>query len=172
MFTSICDRPSLENWNLGRNFPIATTFIQSLKYQYQYLQFNPKTKSCQQTPGSVHLDITLHSWEAQSWSAYWPWILCTFFLLFFTAKLSYHNFLWIQLPTWASLCILGEPGPGQPICHGGHFDALSGMTRRTALSALSPAGMCTVLLFTTMCVSKLKNYCLTQMCKMLNSRTF
>ena len=35
----------------------------------------------------------------------------------------------------------GPRGPGQPICHGGHLQALSGMTLRAALSALSPCGM-------------------------------
>ena len=35
----------------------------------------------------------------------------------------------------------GLRGPGQPICHGGHLQALSGMTLRAALSALSPCGM-------------------------------
>ena len=71
----------------------------------------------------------------------------------------------------ASLCILGEPG--QPICHGGHFDALSSMTLHAALSALSPSGMYTVLpTAALLCLyQKTKNLCLIQMCKTLNKRT-
>lgn len=56
-----------------------------------------------------------------------------------------NDFFWPIASTLASLCILGEPGPGQPICHGGHFNALSSMTLHALLSALSPSGMYTVL---------------------------